>query len=158
MEKEHKILNPHRMQMKTTNREEFKDFKVMPKLQLPNPYEPDNLEFPVASTYRQDFQNWKAGPNYIERHPQYPVYSLPFTGESEYRAANQKMVEEQKGWKHQDAKEINKKMYSSAGRDIGIRNAIYAPRPFKHNSINRQDFKPFVIDPSRVRKNKEEAL
>lgn len=52
MEKEHKILNPHRMQMKTTNREEFKDFKVMPKLQLPNPYEPDNLEFPVASTYR----------------------------------------------------------------------------------------------------------
>lgn len=68
------------------------------------------------------------------------------------------MVEEKKGRKHLEATEINKKMYSSAGRDVGIRNAIYAPRPFKHNSINRQDFKPFVIDPSRVRKNKEEAL
>ncbi len=34
MEKEHRILNPHKMAMKTSNREAYKSFKVIPKLPL----------------------------------------------------------------------------------------------------------------------------
>jgi hypothetical protein len=37
----------------------------------------------------KSFPNWKNGQNDIfhEKHPQYPFYSLPFKGESNYKAA-----------------------------------------------------------------------
>ncbi len=46
----------------------------------------------------------------------------------------------------------------TARGDAGIRGAIYAPKPFNHNSINRTDYKPFVIDAGEVLKSKADRL
>lgn len=39
-----------------------------------------------ASLYKNEFQNW-GGPQkaLVEKTPQYPYYSLPFRGQSEYK-------------------------------------------------------------------------
>lgn len=92
LEKEHKIINPHKMDLRTTNRDNFKTFNVIPnptrKLYVP----PDKMPFLDSSIYKKDFPNWKVQPGHIEKHPQFPFYSLPFKGESLYRESFAKSI------------------------------------------------------------------
>ena len=41
----------------------------------------------AQSSYMKNFPNWRNGEGDIfhEKHPQYPFYSLPFKGESQYK-------------------------------------------------------------------------
>ena len=52
--------------------------------------EPHSNDAPVTkmSSYQAEFPNWKNGSHDVfhERHPQYPYYSLPFKGDSSYKA------------------------------------------------------------------------
>ena len=45
--------------------------------------------FQLTSSYQHNFPNWKNGAADIfhEKHPQYPIYSLPFTANSIYKVA-----------------------------------------------------------------------
>lgn len=84
MEKEHKIINPHGVEKLTINRIDYQPFTIQPrepkKLKAPSPKQ----YVPLKSSYQAEFQNW--GPNDIihEKDPQYPYYSLPFKGASNY--------------------------------------------------------------------------
>ena len=84
VEKEHKIINPHRVDKHTTYNKDYRPYKVYPnekkKMKAPSPQKGP----PIKSSYQSDFQNW--GPNEIihEKDPQYPYYSLPFKGSTNY--------------------------------------------------------------------------
>jgi hypothetical protein len=84
VEKEHKIINPHKVEKLTINRIDYQPFKIQQreqkKLQAPSPKQ----YAPMKSAYQQEFQNW--GPNEVihEKDPQYPYYCLPFKGNSAY--------------------------------------------------------------------------
>lgn len=84
VEKEHKIINPHDVEKLTINRIDYQPFTIQPrepkKFRAPSP----KHYVPVKSAYQNEFQNW--GPNEVihERDPQYPYYSLPFKGTSNY--------------------------------------------------------------------------
>ena len=84
VEKEHKIINPHKVEKLTINRIDYQPYTIQPrepkKLKAPSPQQ----YIPAKSSYQADFQNW--GPNEIihEKDPQYPYYSLPFNGNSNY--------------------------------------------------------------------------
>lgn len=86
MEKEAKIINPHPMDLKTTNMNSYKGkagIKTLPKhKELAEPKKP----IVQTSSYKASFPDWENGHDdvFIEKHPQYPYYSLPFAGESTY--------------------------------------------------------------------------
>lgn len=86
LEKEAKIINPHRMDLSTTNKVTFtkkKGLGDMPKhketAKVPKPIQ-------MTSSYAAAYPDWDNGKNDIfhEKHPQFPYYSLPFQGESSY--------------------------------------------------------------------------
>jgi len=84
VEKEHKIINPHQVEKLTVNRIDYQPFKVQPK-------EPKKLKAPppteyigAKSAYQSEFMNWGANEIIHEKEPQYPFYSLPFQGNSNY--------------------------------------------------------------------------
>lgn len=87
LEKESKIINPHKMDLSTTNKSKYqgkKGERAQPKTQ-------EILETakPIqqTSSYNASFPNWDNGRNDIfhEKHPQFPYYSLPFNGGSTYK-------------------------------------------------------------------------
>ena len=87
LEKESKIINPHKMDTGTTSGSVFKTFDVEPKKKKIR--RPDGEAKPIMgqSSYQKAFPNWRNGQNDVfhEKHPQYPFYSLPFKGESNYK-------------------------------------------------------------------------
>ena len=87
LEKEAKIINPHKMDLNTTTHNTFKNFEVKPKVRKPRVATVDNKPILGQSSYMKSFPNWQNGNNDIfhEKHPQYPFYSLPFKGESNYK-------------------------------------------------------------------------
>ena len=86
LEKEAKIINPHKMDMGTTSGSTYKNFKVIPKKKQLRRFEDEGKPIVAQSTYMKNFPNWKNGGGdiYHEKHPQYPFYSLPFKGDSSY--------------------------------------------------------------------------
>jgi len=89
MEKESKIINPHEMDMNTTSRlvHNGKQGKRADLIDFSRSLgeRPMNL----TSSYQMNYPNWKNGNADIfhEKHPQYPVYSLPFKDTSQYKMA-----------------------------------------------------------------------
>jgi hypothetical protein len=87
LEKESKIINPHKMDMMTTNKTKFrgeKGLRAEPKHQeIVEPPKP----IQGFSSYNASFPNWDNGKNDVfhEKHPQYPYYALPFKGTSTYK-------------------------------------------------------------------------
>ena len=59
LEKEHRIINPHKMDLRTTNRDEFKAFNILPNPARKQYVAPDKMPFQDASIYKKDFPNWK---------------------------------------------------------------------------------------------------
>jgi hypothetical protein len=87
LEKEAKIINPHKMDMKTTTKDTFKFFAVEPKKKELRKYDDEGKPILAQSSYQNAYPNWRNGNKDIfhEKHPQYPFYSLPFKGESNYK-------------------------------------------------------------------------
>jgi len=71
LEKEAKIINPHRMDLATTSGDTYKAFKLEPKSKTIRP--PPNDPKPILgqSFYQKSFPNWQNGHNDIfhEKHP-----------------------------------------------------------------------------------------
>ena len=92
----------------------------------------------------KSFPNWQNGKQDIfhEKHPQYPFYSLPFKGESNYA---QNFTEEQQ----RKLKEHNKMLASigqvggSAKNVIGLRQ--YKPAQFESKTTNMDTYKGFKL-------------
>jgi hypothetical protein len=86
LEKETKIINPHKMDMHTTFKESFKAHKgphTKPKKRV---FEADHAPIATTSHYQQLYPDWRNGQDVlIEKTPQFPVYSLPFRGASSYK-------------------------------------------------------------------------
>lgn len=87
VEKEHKIINPHNMDMSTTNKVVYQPYQVKPTKQKARTVEKNNAPCQQKSTYQAEFPHWQNGKNdvYHEKSPQYPFYSLPFKGNSQYQ-------------------------------------------------------------------------
>ena len=87
LEKESKIINPHKMDLQTTTGKTFTKFKVIPKQKEAKRHIDEGKPILAYSSYTKAFPNWQNGQNDIfhEKEPQYPFYSLPFHGESYYR-------------------------------------------------------------------------
>ena len=90
LEKESKIINPHNMDLSTTNKTKFRGEKgerAAPKVnEIVEPAKP----IAQTTSYHASFPNWDNGKNDIfhEKHPQYPYYALPFAGDSTYKQAH----------------------------------------------------------------------
>ncbi len=84
VEKEHKIINPHDVEKLTINRIDYQPFQVQPR-QPKKLKAPKQSEYIGAKTaYQAEFMNWGANEIIHEKEPQYPYYSLPFKGNSNY--------------------------------------------------------------------------
>lgn len=87
LEKETKIINPHKMELATTT----KTTHTGAKGEKARPRKQDTVkeERPIQkhSSYQQDYPNWAngRGDTFIEKTPQYPFYSVPFRGHSSYK-------------------------------------------------------------------------
>ena len=87
LEKESKIINPHRMEMQTTHSNTFQNFKIIPTKKDRPMYIDDCKPSVSSSSYQKNFPNWMNGKNDIfhEKAPVFPFYSLPFRGASFYK-------------------------------------------------------------------------
>ena len=76
LEKESKIINPHKMDLQTTSGSTYRKFKMQKP--DPKPIELAKEKVPIVqmSSYMANFPNWDNGKNDIfhEKHPQYPYY------------------------------------------------------------------------------------
>ena len=89
------------------------------------------MPFQDASIYKKDFPNWKVQPGHIEKHPQYPVYSLPFKGESLYRDSFAKSGSSKSLKPY--AEETQSTHFHGVGpKGSAIKGTMYAPMRFKH--------------------------
>ena len=162
LEKEHKIINPHKMQLRTCNRDEFKEFKVMPNPARKQYEPPDEVPFHSSSTYKADFPDWKAQPHHIEKHPQYPVYSLPFKGKTLYNdmIANpsQRGGAAGAGGIEKYSEKTQSTRFHMGAPDQAIKGALYAPVRFMHQTTAQTDYKPFKIDATQRRQSREEVV
>ncbi len=74
------------MELSTTNTTMYKRFEVKPREK--KTVSAEKFDAPVAkmSSYAANFPNWRNGSKdiYHEKTPQYPVYSLPFSGNTAY--------------------------------------------------------------------------
>ena len=84
LEKEHRIINPHKMELRTTNRADFQSFRVVKEKKPAKRAEGTNAPLTKHSSYAAQFPNWGQVPVFHEKDPQYPYYSLPFRGTSSY--------------------------------------------------------------------------
>jgi hypothetical protein len=87
LEKEAKIINPHRMDLQTTHSSTFQNFKVIPTKKDRPIYKDESKPLVSSSSYQKNFPNWLNGNNDVfhEKAPVYPFYSLPFRGGSFYK-------------------------------------------------------------------------
>lgn len=71
VEKEHKVINPHRMELSTTNKTNYNAFKVQPKVKEQRVAQQNDAPMIGTSTYSAGFPNWKNGQQdvYHEKHP-----------------------------------------------------------------------------------------
>jgi hypothetical protein len=87
LEKEAKIINPHKMELQTTAKEVFRGEKGEKALQRKQETLKEDKPIVGQSSYQKNFPNWENGKADVfhERHPQYPFYSMPFRGQSSYK-------------------------------------------------------------------------
>lgn len=88
LEKEAKIINPHKVEDQTTNRNFYKGTRGPKAAAKERVYSPDDAPIQATSHYQQLFPNWKNGGGkdiFHEKHPQFPVYSLPYRVSTTYK-------------------------------------------------------------------------
>lgn len=87
MEKESRIINPHKMDLVTTHRAVHTgQYGRRAEIKTQESALGDRPMI-QSSSYQNNFPNWKNGKadTFIEKKPQYPVYSLPFRANSSYK-------------------------------------------------------------------------
>ena len=151
MEKESKIINPHKMDLSTTNKNVYKGrhgSAAVPKAPIvsetPKPIQ-------QSSSYAQCFVDWNNGRDDVfhEKHPQYPYYSLPFQGSSTYaKSFSKAQIEELRR---------QKKLLQSSGKESQpLQLGSYQPQQFGFTTTNSNTFKDFRFvhahTPERVKK------
>jgi hypothetical protein len=92
------------------------------------------------SSYAKSFPNWKNGQGDIfhEKHPQYPFYSLPFKGNSQYK---QSFTEEQQ----KKLKEHNEMLRKIGQSSNAIGMSQYQPLAFESKTTNQKTYKGFKL-------------
>lgn len=61
LEKEAKIINPHKMDLGTTSGSTYKNFKVIPKKKAIRRFEDEGKPIVAQSTYMKNYPNWQNG-------------------------------------------------------------------------------------------------
>jgi hypothetical protein len=61
LEKEAKIINPHKMDMGTTSSIAYKNFRVIPQKKQVKRFEDEGKPILAQSSYMKNFPNWKNG-------------------------------------------------------------------------------------------------
>ena len=61
LEKEAKIINPHRMDLGTTTAQTYKNFQVIPKKKQIKKYDDEGKPILAQSSYMKNFPNWRNG-------------------------------------------------------------------------------------------------
>eukprot|EP00347_Sterkiella_histriomuscorum_P011610 403371794 len=139
-EKEHKVINPHRMEQATTNKISYKPFQVMPQKKEMRRVEKNDAPAQQSSSYQSGFPNWNNGHQdvYHEKHPQYPYYSLPFKGQSSY--ANNFTEEQMRALrKHQE-------MVAELGKQSSnLKVNHYQPQQFDFETTNQKVYQAFKL-------------
>ena len=72
-------------------------------------------------------------PHHIEKHPQYPVYSLPFKGETEYQgrlAKSSQITGPSSSVQKYSERTQSTKFHGGGATDGAIKGALYAPVRF----------------------------
>lgn len=71
IEKEHKIINPHKMEFATTNKSSFQPFVVEPAKKVDRKVKQNDAPCQQKSSYQAEFPNWQNGKNdiYHEKSP-----------------------------------------------------------------------------------------
>jgi hypothetical protein len=79
LEKESKIINPHKMDCKTTHKDMIRGERGEKAKPIKPVHKTENRPTQGSTVYQQTFPNWSNGTDiFHERAPQYPVYQLPF--------------------------------------------------------------------------------
>ena len=101
-----------------------------------------------SSAYLQQYPDWRNGQNdvYHEKKPQYPVYSLPFKGQSQYQR------------QHTDnqLKELKKQENSLKDKQSSIKVSSYTQAQFDFETTNQKNYKPYEIT-SRPKSSKPQV-
>ena len=69
LEKEHRIINPHKMEMRTTNRSDFQGFKVVKEKKPARRADAPNAPLTKHSSYAAQYPNWGQVPVFHEKDP-----------------------------------------------------------------------------------------
>ena len=140
LEKEAKIINPHKMDLNTTNGSTYKKFDLKPKQKTIRAPHNDPKPILSQSFYQKQFPNWQNGHNDVfhEKHPQYPFYSLPFKGNSNYQ---QNFTEEQQ----RKLREHNEMLKSIGQGKAVITMGQYMPLKFESQTTNQKNFQDFKL-------------
>eukprot|EP00347_Sterkiella_histriomuscorum_P023022 403336254 len=142
LEKEHKIINPHDMDMKTTTRVDFQPFSVIPQTGKMVKAPQQNVPFIEGSIYKSQYQNWGESNQLIEKTPQYPVYQLPFKGQSIYQQNFQSSRDGQSGNNSRpESAQVNIMARSSSHLKLGG----FQPQKLDYETTKQKDYQPFKI-------------
>lgn len=151
IEKEHKIINNHKMDLNTTAKDNFKDFKITQTRKSVDRVEKTVAPVMATSAYRNQYPNWKNGQRdvYIEKHPQFPVYSLPFHGSSSYK----------QNFREGQVQELQRQQAHLASRETQIEVPGYQPQVFDFETTNQKNYKAFqVVQRPQTSKPKVECV
>ena len=75
------------MEHETQNKVTYQGHKVKPSLKKYAKFNDEKKPIIGTSNYQKSYPNWRNGQGDIfhEKEPQFPFYSLPFKGESNYK-------------------------------------------------------------------------
>jgi hypothetical protein len=78
------------MELHTTNKNAYTGRKGQPAQQVDRRIVEEPKPIAAMSSYMASFPNWQNGRTepFIEKAPQFPVYSIPFAGESTYKVTH----------------------------------------------------------------------
>ncbi|CDW73089.1 UNKNOWN [Stylonychia lemnae] len=146
LEKEHKIINPHQMDLKTTARVDFQPFAVVPQKISGQKGPQQNVPFLEGSIYKSQYQNWGKSEQLIEKTPQYPVYQLPFKGKSQYQEKFTQQSHRQRSDSAYDSsrpESANPQFMARSSSHLKL--GAFQPQKFDFETTKQKDYQPFKI-------------
>ena len=123
------------MDLNTTCKDNFREFKVTQSRKSVDRVAKQPAPILGSSAYANQYPDWKNGQNdvYIEKHPQFPVYSLPFHGKSSYK---NNFTEDQ-------MREMKRQQKLLQQNEARIEVPSYLPAHFDFETTNQKNYKGF---------------
>ncbi|CDW82272.1 UNKNOWN [Stylonychia lemnae] len=155
LEREHRIINPHKMQLLTMTQTDFKPFVAPPRVKTPKEGFMTNAPSTIKSDYKSDYPDWGANPIFREKRPQYPFYALQFKGNTSYKDGFQKK-EKTKTVQDQMRETSNSRM--SRIKQIShyfhqLRIQTYVPAQFTFQTSMQSDYQPFTVKSVHIKQS-----